>query len=83
MAIEADCAAATQNILLAAESIGLGACWVNLTLFALGGEPGERYKQQLGVPAGYKPFSSVALGYKKIEAVNAPTRKEDVINYVK
>ncbi|WP_094606756.1 Protein DrgA [Sporomusa silvacetica DSM 10669] len=82
MAIEADCAAATQNILLAAESIGLGACWVNLTLFALGGEQGEQYKQQLGVPAGYKSFSSVALGYKKIEVVNAPTRKENVINYV-
>ncbi|MDF2570825.1 MAG: drgA 1 [Sporomusa sp.] len=83
LAIESDCAAATQNILLAAESIGLGACWVNLTLFALGGEQGEQYKQQLGVPAGYKAFSSVALGYKKIEPVNAPARKENVINYIK
>ncbi|HWR09310.1 nitroreductase [Sporomusa sp.] len=81
--IESDCAAATQNILLAAESISLGSCWVDFTLFAFGGEQDEKYKQQLGVPAGYKPFASVALGYKKIEAVNAPTRKENVINYVK
>lgn len=83
MVIEADCAAATQNILLAAESVGLGACWINLVLFAFSGEQGEKYKQQLGIPAGYKAFSSVALGYKKVEPVNAPARKENVINYVK
>ncbi|WP_425057847.1 hypothetical protein SCACP_24120 [Sporomusa carbonis] len=83
MDIEADCAAATRNILLAAESIGLGACWINLTLFAFTGEQGEQYKQQLDVPAGYKPFSSVALGYKKIETVKAPPRKENLINYIK
>jgi nitroreductase len=83
MAIEADCAAATQNMLLAAESLGLGSCWVNLTLFAFAGEKGEQYKQQLGVPAGYKPFSSAVLGYKKIEAVTAPHRKENLVNYLK
>lgn len=81
--IESDCAAATQNILLAAEAIGLGSCWVDLALFAFGGEQDEEYKQQLGIPAGYKPFSSVALGYKKSEVVNAPARKENVINYIK
>ncbi len=83
LAIESDCAAATQNILLAAESIGLGACWVNLTLLSLDGDKGAQYKQRLGVPAGYKPFSSVILGYKKIEPVNAPVRKENLINYIK
>jgi nitroreductase len=83
MAIEADCAAATQNILLAAESIGLGSCWVNLTLFAFGGDKGAQFKQQLGVPAGYKPFSSVVLGYKRIETVNVPARKENLLNYIK
>lgn len=83
MAIESDCAAATQNILLAAESIGLGSCWVNLILFALRGKNGEHYKQQLSLPPGYKPFSSVALGYKKVDSVNIPHRNEDVVNYIK
>ncbi|QDR79322.1 nitroreductase family protein [Sporomusa termitida] len=81
--IESDCAAATQNIILAAEAIGLGSCWVDFILSAFGGEQDEQYRQQLGLPAGYKPFSSVALGYKKSEAVNAPARKENVINYIK
>ncbi|WP_371379701.1 nitroreductase family protein [Sporomusa aerivorans] len=81
--IESDCAAATQNMLLAAESIGLGSCWVDLTLFAFLGEKSEYYKEKLGVPAGYRPFSSVVLGYKKVEAVNAPHRKEDVVNYIR
>lgn len=83
LAIESDCAAATQNMLMAAESIGLGSCWVNLILFAFAGEKDKQYREKLGVPAGYKPFSSVVLGYKKVETVNIPHRKEDVISYIK
>ncbi|SDF15031.1 nitroreductase family protein [Sporomusa acidovorans] len=83
MAIEADCAAATQNILLAAESIGLGACWINLILFAFAGEAGKQFSQQLGLPPRYKPFYSVALGHKKVDSVNIPHRKKDVVNYIK
>jgi nitroreductase len=82
MVIEADCAAATQNMLLAAESVGLGSCWVNLVLFAFNSPKAKEYLKELGVPDGYKPFSSVALGYKKIEAINAPARKSNLINYI-
>ncbi|MEG6584746.1 nitroreductase family protein [Dendrosporobacter sp. 1207_IL3150] len=81
--IEADCAAATQNMLLAAESIGLGCCWVDLILFAFSGDKGDQYKKQLGIPEGYKPFHSVTLGYKKVEAINAPSRKQNVVNYIR
>ena len=34
----ADCAAATQNILLAAESLGLGACWIQFGLLVFNGK---------------------------------------------
>lgn len=83
MVIESDCAAATQNMLLAAESIGLGSCWVNFVLFVFNSPKAKEYLQELGVPDGYRPFASVALGYKNIAAVNAPSRKSDVINYIK
>ena len=78
----ADCAAAAQNILLAAESLGLGACWVNFGLFVFGSEKGEHYKKMLNLPEGYKPFYSVALGYRKGDAPVAAPRKEGTVSYV-
>ncbi|WP_378954620.1 nitroreductase family protein [Pelosinus sp. sgz500959] len=80
---EADCAAATQNMLIAAQSIGLGSCWINFGMFVFNGPKAEYYKQQLQIPAGYTPYYSVALGYKTAATMNAPKRKENIINYVK
>jgi nitroreductase len=55
-----DCGAATQNLLLAAQTIGLGACWVGL-------HPREERKSSfsrlLHLPSHVKPFALVALGY--------------------
>ncbi|VBB08438.1 nitroreductase [Lucifera butyrica] len=81
--IDADCAAAAQNMLLAAESVGLGSCWVNFVVFAFQGDESLRLKQQLGIPEGFRPFYSVVLGYKKVERTNVPAKKETVVNYVK
>ena len=79
----ADCAAATQNILLAAESLGLAACWIYFGLIVFGSESGSRYKTILGVKEGYKPLYSVALGYRKGEIPTAAPRKKDVVTYIK
>jgi nitroreductase len=81
--IEADCAAANQNMLLAAESLGLGSCWNNFSIYVFNGSKGAQFIKQLGIPEGFRPYYSVALGYKKIEAANAPERKPGLVNYVK
>lgn len=81
--IESDCAAANENMLLAAESIGLGACWVNLILFLFYHPDANKFRQQLGIPDGFKPFCSIALGYKKANAVNAPARKPNRVHYIR
>lgn len=83
MVIEADCAAANQNMLLAAEALGLGACWINLVLLAFDSPRAKEYIKELGIPDGYKPYCSIVLGYKKTEAINAPERKPDLVNYIK
>lgn len=67
----ADCAAATQNILLAAQALGLGACWINYGLFVFDGEESTHYKKLLNIPEGFKPLYSVALGYRKGEVPQA------------
>ncbi len=55
-----DCGAATQNLLLAAHTLGLGACWVGL-------HPREERKAAfsrfLQLPSHVLPFALVALGY--------------------
>ncbi len=55
-----DCAAASENILLAAHSLGLGGVW-------LGVHPREErvngVVELLGLPEDIKPFSIIVLGY--------------------
>jgi nitroreductase len=55
-----DCAAATQNILLAAHGIGLGAVWVGIYP-----RPHriESIHQIFHLPAHVKPFAIVSIGY--------------------
>ncbi|MCX7709539.1 MAG: nitroreductase family protein [Clostridia bacterium] len=77
----ADCSAAIQNMLLAAESLNIGSVWIGLLRFF--------YTQQdevkkLNIPEGYEPVYSVALGYKALEKEPvAPKRVVDVVNYIK
>ncbi len=55
-----DCAAATQNILLAATGLGLGSCWLG---FFPQPERVEGLRSILGSPEHIVPFSVVAIGY--------------------
>ncbi len=54
-----DCSVATENLLLAAHALGLGACWVGI-------HPGEplikRVKELLGLPAAFIPVAAISLG---------------------
>ncbi len=56
-----DCSAATQNIMLAATSMGIGSCWV-----AGDKKPYcEELRKLLKVPSKYKLVSLISLGYPK------------------
>jgi nitroreductase len=81
--IEADCAAATQNLLLAAESIGLGACWIFFVLLAFNSPQSTELRKELKIPDGYKPYYSVLLGYKDAATFDIPERNFDLITYIK
>jgi len=65
---EVDCAAAVENLILAAWGEGIGACWIWSVDRA-------RIKEILGIPDHCKVNSVVALGYKAEQPV-----AEDVIN---
>lgn len=73
-----DCSAATQNILLAAHSLGLGAVW-------LGVYPAETLvasvSNTLKLPSNLKPLSVVALGHPKGTAQPKDKYAKDNIRY--
>jgi nitroreductase len=57
---EQDCAAATENILLAAESMGLGTVWTALHPYP---ERQQIVRSILGIPHEIFPFSLIPVGY--------------------
>jgi len=80
--VEIDCAAAAENILIAAESLGLGSHIMTSTELLFASEKGKKLKQELGVPEGYEHICTIALGYKD-EVPPAKPRRNDVIKYIK
>lgn len=81
--LEADCAAAMQNLLLAAESIGLGSCWIYFVTLAFHSAQGAELRKELKMPEGCRPYYSAALGYKKEADLHAPDRKPGLITHIK
>lgn len=78
-----DCSAATQNMLLAAESIGIGTCWIGLISFLLKSEKAKEYTDVLQIPEGFEPYYAITLGYKKYQNAKPPKRRENVITVIK
>lgn len=73
-----DGSAATENILLMAEDLGLGACWV-----AGDKKPyTEEVKELLGAPLNSKLLSLISLGWPKEKVRQVKKRElEDVIHW--
>lgn len=92
----ADCCAAIQNMLIAAESLDIGSCWIGLVKFFF--ENPENVAK-FNLPEDYEPYYAVCLGYKAVEISNfdaskseisngsknniAPERNKNVVNYIK
>jgi nitroreductase len=82
-AAETDCAAATQNMLLAAESLGLGGCWLYFPLQAFYTPQGGELLKDFQIPHNYKPMTSLIIGYKRDETVDVPKRETRNIVYIR
>ena len=61
--------AAMQNLLLAADAKGLGACWFCAPAFCK-----EAVREALAIPSEVEPHALIALGYPD-ESPKAPPRK--------
>lgn len=74
-----DCSLAAANIILAAQDMGIGTCWIGFS---------ERYcntqefKAKYEVPENYDLVSALSIGYMKMQ-MTPPERKEPVVFYNK
>jgi len=75
-------AAATENIMLAAESLGMGSCWIGFARYLSTSECFSEYAKQLHIPNGYAISNGITLGYKATETPPAPERKKDLVSYI-
>ena len=78
----ADCAAALQNIFLAANSLNLGSCWIN-QLHWLDDVPSVRaYLEKLGIPKEHTICGSAVIGHIDGNIPKAPARKPNTVNVI-
>jgi len=77
-----DCAAAVENMMIAAESLDLGTCWIQTNMVLFEGVKGRELMKLLGIPEGYKPLYTFSLGYPA-EKPEAKPRREDTVKFIK
>jgi nitroreductase len=73
---EHDCALAAENMMLAAQSLGVGSCWIGL---ATGLGYDVEFLKEVGVPEGHKLIAPLIFGYPTKDNLKAPARNSDVI----
>ncbi len=65
-----DCAIAAQNMLLAAESLGIGSVYLGFPKLAFNGNKKEEFISRLEIPKDYEVHVAISFGYKKVETMN-------------
>ena len=63
----ADCACALENMMLMANALDLGSCWINQLKWLNENEVVMPYLRTLGLEEGERPYGAVAIGYPDTE----------------
>ena len=69
-----DCAVAAENMMLAADALGIGSCYIGQGWPAFAGPYGQEILRQWNIPADHYAVMQLLLGYAK-EGDNHPTPK--------
>ncbi|MEZ0536622.1 nitroreductase family protein [Caldicellulosiruptoraceae bacterium PP1] len=80
---QVDCAAATQNILLTAKSLGIATCWIGFVGLLFSSQKADEYVKLLKIPEGYKPFWAITLGYTDNYPEKPRERNWNVVEWIK
>lgn len=78
----ADCALALENIFLAAQSLGLGSCYINQLHWLRNDAALRDYLFTLGIPKEHTICSAAAVGYATRKS-SPPIRKEGTVRIIR
>ena len=67
------------NLMLAAEAVGLGSCWIHRAKEECETDEGRQILASLGIQGDYEGIGHCVIGYKKNESSAAAPRKDDYI----
>lgn len=67
-----------ENMILAANSLGLGSCWIHRAKETFETEEGKEILKEFGIKGDYEGIGNCIVGYPHIEA-NVKPRKENYI----
>lgn len=79
---EYDCGLLSQNMMLAAWSMGVGSCCLGSVVPVMTSEEAKPYLERLQLPEGYKLLVGIAFGYPAQEIPVAPERDASKAYYV-
>ena len=77
-----DASVATENIMLAAWSYGIGSVWLNPLMTMRDKSPVKEVLDSYGIPENYTIWSAVAMGYPVTEGLRLK-KKTDVVTWIK
>ena len=71
-----------QNLMLAAHSLGLGACWIHRAKETFETDEGKAFLRELGIEGDYEGVGNCIVGYADGEYPALKPRKDNYIYYV-
>lgn len=75
-----DCSCASQNMMLAARSLGIGSCWIGFADIVL--NKSNKMKKKLGIPLSHEVMATVAFGYPEKFPSQALPRREVKVDWI-
>ena len=72
-----------ENLMLAAHSLGLGACWIHRAKETFELEEGKALLKELGIEGDYEGIGNCVIGYPEIVPTESKPRRENRVYYVK
>lgn len=79
---EYDCGLLSENMMLAAWSMGIGSCCLGSVVPLMNSEEAKPYLERLQLPDGYKLLVAIAFGYPEGEIPAAPERDASKAYYI-
>ena len=78
-----DGALVMENMMLCANALGIGSCWIHRAREEFDSEQGKQILASLGIEGDYEGIGHLALGYANSEPSPAKPRKKNYVYYVK